>query len=540
MPDIETFFAEWMSDAFAHDPNLASSLGLSQYDGEMGDFSAEAFARRSASDRQWAARIESVDMTSLDNDQQVDVALLASHLAGRAVLDEWAQWRRDPDTYLDPCLWGVFNLFVHRLRPEPELVAAAVSRLRQIPDVLAAATANLAPELANPLILQRAAAAAHGGVGFLRDNLPTEVADPGLRADLADAGERASVSLATFADHLVDLAKRSGGSWEFGEGRYDAILRQRELLGIGAGALAERAEIEWSALDQDLRSLAARVDPDADGWRPVLHRLSADHPGSAEEMRRGYVDACDRARDFLVERQLVTLPAGEQCAIVPSPPFLRPVLAVASYLQPPPFSASRRGHFFVPWPAEGMTEADLTDRLRDNGWHAIPTIAVHEAYPGHHWQMTVAADCPRPLRKVITTSYFVEGWALYAEGMVRRQGFFDDPRQELCHLEARIFRAARIVIDTALHSGTMSVETAVSELVGRTGLTESVARAEVLRYCAWPTQAASYLTGALEIERLARRWEDENRGDLRHFHDAVASSPGLPIPLTERAVFGPA
>jgi uncharacterized protein (DUF885 family) len=72
----------------------------------------------------------------------------------------------------------------------------------------------------------------------------------------------------------------------------------------------------------------------------------------------------------------------------------------------------------------------------------------------------------------------------------------------------------------------------------RTSLSRDTAQAEVLRYCAWPTQASSYLTGALEIDRMRARWLDESRGSLRDFHDRAAGSGRLPIGLVERALFG--
>ena len=142
----------------------------------------------------------------------------------------------------------------------------------------------------------------------------------------------------------------------------------------------------------------------------------------------------------------------------------------------------------------------------------------------------------RPVRRVFTTSYFTEGWALYAERMMREQGFFTDPRHDLCHLDARIFRAARIVVDTSLHIGDMTFEEAVEFMRTKASLTEPTARAEVARYCAWPTQAASYLTGSLEIEGIRDRWLGERRGGLREFHDRLAGSGALPPALAEQAL----
>jgi uncharacterized protein (DUF885 family) len=255
-------------------------------------------------------------------------------------------------------------------------------------------------------------------------------------------------------------------------------------------------------------------------------------------MRDAYADWTARARAFCRERQLVTLPDGEECLVEPSPPFQRPVLAVASYQTPPVFRGGRTGHFFVPYPPEGTSPDEVQKRLATNSFSSIPTIAVHEAYPGHHWHLTWAMLQPRPLRKVIGSTYFVEGWGLYSEELMTEQGFYDDPRHELCQVDARLFRAARIVVDTSLHLGEMTVEEAVTFMSTKASLSEPTARAEVARYCSLPTQAASYLTGALEIRRIRDRWLAEGRGTLHEFHDAIAASGRLPLNLAERAVLG--
>jgi uncharacterized protein (DUF885 family) len=121
--------------------------------------------------------------------------------------------------------------------------------------------------------------------------------------------------------------------------------------------------------------------------------------------------------------------------------------------------------------------------------------------------------------------------------MMREQGFYDDPVHELGMLNARIFRAARIVVDTSLHIGEMTFDQAVTFMKDN-GLPQPTAEAEVGRYCTWPTQAPSYLTGSLEIERMRDRYLADGLGDLRSFHDRLAGSGMMPIGLAERALFG--
>ena len=550
-----------MSETFADDPVLASTLGVPGYDAQLGDLSEQAFERRERSVRRWSQRLAELgwalpivspgpgrDRTGshtgaprgaeVADEARVDATLLASHLAGQEVMGEWQYWRRDPETYLGPCSTGVASLFLHRLQPEPQLVEAAVSRLAQVRGVLEAARRQLDPEMASSVLLERGVSAARGCAEYFREALPAEVEGSRLREQLAAAAEEAAGALGRFADYLCGLAARASGSWAIGEDRYTALLGRRELLELSAGELSAVGERAWEDLDEEMTRLARTVDAGAPGWRAVMAALSADHPSSPEELLSAYRAACDRARAFLVEHDLVTLPEGEQCSVDAAPQFLRVVLAVASYEPPPMFAEAAHGHFMVPFPPSGAPRESVEQLLADNCWSCVPTVAVHEAYPGHHWQLTWSKRTGRPLRKVLTTSYFVEGWALYAEAMMRRQGFFTSPGEELAHLDARIFRAARVVVDTALHSGQMSFDEAVGYMMERTSLGPTVARAEVSRYCTYPTQAASYWVGAAYLDRVCSRWLGDNRGTLRELHDKVAASPGLPLPLVGWELFG--
>ncbi|MGH4007241.1 MAG: DUF885 domain-containing protein, partial [Pseudonocardiaceae bacterium] len=312
------------------------------------------------------------------------------------------------------------------------------------------------------------------------------------------------------------------------------LLEQRELLGYGAAELHRRGVAAWDTLDAQMRELAVQVPGGSADWRATMEALQDDYPPTLQAMRAEYEAETARARAFLADHELVTFAEGEQCRVVPAPAYQRPILAVASYLQPPALARSRTGHFFVPFTPDGATDEEITERLRTNSRAQLPTISVHETYPGHHWQLSWSADRSPAVRAVHRSSYFAEGWALYAEGMMRQQGYFTDPAHELAHLEARIFRAARIVVDTALHCQDMDPAQAEEFMTTRASLSPGTAKAEIDRYCAWPTQAPSYLTGCLEIEDMRAQWT----GDLRGFHDTLGGSGCLPLGLARRALAG--
>ncbi|HEV3226532.1 MAG TPA: DUF885 domain-containing protein [Acidimicrobiales bacterium] len=526
-------YVEWM---FTESPTAATFHGADGHDDRLPDLSAEGHVRREAAEDRWMDRFAALRDDELDSAQQIDRDLVLSQLRGSAITRDWRRWQRDPDSYVSAGLMGVFSLFVRRLHPEPELVRSAVARLRAVPDVLDQGRTNLDAGTASALLVRRALGQCNAAVVYSRDLLPAEVADDKGRREIADAGAAAATAYESFAGFLTDLANHAQGDWALGESRYSRLLREKELLRDDAPSLRDRGRAAHAALDMEMRELCRRNWKD-DDWRTRLDLVNADRPDTPEAMREGYERWTFAARDFLVEHDLVPFPDGETCTVEPSPPFQRPVLAVASYFQPPAMRPSLAGRFNVPYPPEGTTDEELAQRLADNSFPSMPTTSVHEAYPGHHWHFAWMQANASTLRRLVTTPYFVEGWGLYTEVMMREQGFYTDAGQELCHLDARIFRAARIVADTSLHCGEMSFDEAVAYMHANTGLTEATARAEVMRYCAWPTQAASYLTGSLEIERMRDAWSTSGRGDLKGFHDRLAASGGLPIALAERALF---
>ena len=533
MSECATLARAFFDESLQDSPVLASQLGVDGYDDLLDDLSEAAFEDRRRRAAAWLTRFEQLsDDACASFDERIDRDLIRSNLRGRAILADWQMWRRQPETYLGPGLGGIFTLFLHRLKPEPDLVRAALSRLRAIPRALEDGRRNVRPELAPPIYVDRAIRQARAGARYVGEVLPTEVADEKLRAEIADWGSIAADAMTTYAEFLQDLLPRATGAWAIGAERYSRLLREKELLADDAPALRARGRREYDRLAEELRRCAHEIEG-TDDWRQVLEKLNLDHPPSPETMLQTYADWTTRAREFLLERSLVTLPPGEECVVEPSPLFQRPVTAVASYNSPPPFSPSMRGHFFVPFPPDGASAQEIQQRLENNSYASIPTTAVHEAYPGHHWHLVTAKSNPSPIRHMLRTPYFTEGWGLYAEHVMREQGFFTDPRQEMSQIEATIFRAARIIVDTSLHIGDMSFDEAVEFMRTKANLPEPTARAEVARYCAWPTQASAYLTGCLEILRIRARYQSERQGSLRDFHNRLAASGGLPIALAE-------
>ncbi len=531
---VDTFLKEEYEDS----PTLASSLGLTEYDERLDDLSAGAIKRRIEADNEWLARFRGAGEADLSAAEKIDRELLVSVLRGRQLTQPLEMWRRQPATYLNPGLQGVFTLFLHRLRPEKDLADAARARLAKVPKNISDGIANLDLARTPRVYLERAIGQAKAAAKYARELVPAEVKDPASKSRLAEAGGTAAKAFDEYAAYLEQRRADAKGAYAIGEELYTALLREAQLLPFGARELREKGHEQWDMLSAEADRIAKEIDGGT--WQETCDRLNKIHAPTPEGMREEYEDWTGRARKFLVDTGLVTLPKGETCTVEPSPPFQRPILAVASYNRPPAFKDTLHGHFFVPFPPDGTPPEEVQKRLEGNCSAGIPTTAVHEAYPGHHWHLVMAKSNPSHVRRVFGTPYFNEGWGLYAERVMREQGFFTDPKHLLYQYEATIFRAARIVVDTSLHMGEMTFDDAVKHMVEKGNLTEPNARAEVGRYCSWPTQASAYLTGMLEIIDIRTRWLAKrgasDRPALRAFHDALTGSGMLPTSLAEKAI----
>jgi uncharacterized protein (DUF885 family) len=529
----------YLDDRYDESPSWASMLGLTAYDERSEDLSAEAFRRRDALVVDWIKRFKAVPDDAITPDERIDRDVILASLRGRELAQPRFEWKRQPNTYLNPSLGGVFTLFLHRLRPEGDLADAARTRLKAVTKHIADGKANLDFALVPPVFAERAIGQAKAAARYARELVPSEVKDAALRQKVADAGATAAHAYEDFAAFLETNKTRAAGDYAVGEELYTALLREKELLPFGTRELRERGREQYDLLSNEANKIAGQIDGGGT-WTEVCERLNRLHAPTPDAMRAEYEEWTKRARSFLADTGLVTLPPGERCTVEPSPHYQRPIQAVASYNQPPAFSNSLHGHFFVPYPPDGTPPEEIQKRLEGNCSAGIPTTAVHEAYPGHHWHLIMAKQNRSDIRRTHFTSYFAEGWGLYAERVMREQGFFTDPRHLLFQYEATLFRAARIVVDTSLHTNDMTFDQAVAFMVKNANLTPPNAKAEVGRYCSWPTQASSYLTGMLEIVDIRTRWlakrGSADRAALRAFHDAITSTGSIPTSLAERAI----
>lgn len=199
--------------------------------------------------------------------------------------------------------------------------------------------------------------------------------------------------------------------------------------------------------------------------------------------------------------------------------------SAGAYYEQPSLDGGRPGIFF----------ANLRNVGETPSW-AMPTLAYHEGIPGHHLQIATAISIPDLpyLRRFSFFPSFSEGWALYAEHLASDMGLYkDDPYGDLGRLQAEMFRAVRLVVDTGIHAKRWTREQAIDYFRKTTGMAESDVTAEVERYVVWPGQACAYKIGMKTILGLREKARADlgSRFDLKSFHQVVLENGAMPLSM---------
>ncbi len=193
---------------------------------------------------------------------------------------------------------------------------------------------------------------------------------------------------------------------------------------------------------------------------------------------------------------------------------------------------------------EGSTEPGYfwvnTYDLKSRPLYVLPALTLHEAVPGHHLQIALAAEqaAQPPFRRYEYISAFGEGWGLYAEWLGIEAGIYETPYEHFGRLTYEMWRACRLVVDTGIHALGWSRRQAIDYLLANTALSEHEITTEIDRYIGWPAQALSYKIGELTLKRLRREAESAlgAKFDKRAFHDRILALGSVPLPILEEEV----
>lgn len=331
-------------------------------------------------------------------------------------------------------------------------------------------------------------------------------------------------------DEYLAVARDSVGLSQMkgGDKLYAQMIENTTTLPLTADYLHDLGLSEVARIKQGLEEIKQEV-----GFTGTLGEffdyVRTDEqfkPESREALTQSYYDI-GKEVDAKIGEYFSLVPKTP-LEIKPYDPSIEQFQAGGSYQSGAP-DGSRPGTFY-------FNAYDLPSRLTTGN----VTLYLHEGAPGHHFQISLAREneaLPAFMRFGGNTAY-VEGWALYSETLGYEMGFFDDPWNRYGTLQDEQLRAMRLVVDTGLHAKGWSREQAIDFMLANSGMTRTEVVAEVERYIAIPTQALAYKVGALKIQELREKAEEQlgENFDIREFHAEVLDTGSLPMPVLEAKI----
>lgn len=338
-----------------------------------------------------------------------------------------------------------------------------------------------------------------------------------------------------YYDGLLPRARGNNGVWELpdGAGFYAWSVRNHTTTEmtpdqVHALGLSEVARIE-AEMDAILRGERLEEGSIGERVQRIATREDQRYPDS-DAGRQQIIDdfqaIIDEADAKLTAYFDVRPGIGVKVERVPE---FREKTAPGAYYNVPAFDGSRPGIFYI-----NLRSTDEIPRF------GMRTLAYHEAIPGHHFQLAIQQELTGvpTFRRILPFTAYTEGWALYAERVASEAGFHPTPLDELGRLQAEMFRAVRLVVDSGMHHKRWTREQAIDYMLEKTGMPEGDVVAEIERYLVWPGQALAYKVGMNHILALREQARAAlgDGFDIRRFHNVVLTGGSMPLTLLSRRV----
>lgn len=541
---------EW-TVRLAESPQLATYVGVHDFDDQLGSLTEESLARRERETRAFLEALAKIDRGALPSGDAVSYDLFGAELRDR--IDS----RKFGEEQLLLNADSGFHTELGRLADQVPLATVAdyehyLARLEQFPRYFDEATALLRRGLARGMTPPRvaiagidASAAALAVDRVEESDLFRPFVDFPATFAAADrerlsARGRSAVESAVlpayrkFRDFLRDeylpgsRATLAARDLPEGSDYYRYLIRHFTTLDLTPEAIHQLGLEQVARIRGEMEGVMRKTGFSGD-FAAFLQFLRTDprfYAKSAEELLKeaSYIA---KQMDSKLPALFHTLPR-QPYGVAPVPAAMAPKYTSGRY-SPAPVGGTQPGWYWV-----------NTYALDKRPLYNLEALTFHEAVPGHHLQGALAQELTGlpEFRRFLYVDAFGEGWGLYSEWLGIEAGFYTDPYRDFGRLGYEAWRAARLVVDTGIHAFGWSRERAIDYLAANTTLPLHEVTTEVDRYISWPGQALCYYLGFMKIRELRARAEKELGAafDVRDFHDAVLGNGSLSMPALERQI----
>ena len=530
-------------------PEFASILGDKRYNDKLSDLSQAAIDKDLKQTGVFLKQFEAIDTTGFPEQEQLNRDLMVRDLRQRLEAAKFKDWEMpvsqfggiqiDTPQFVTSLSFTTvkdYDDYIARMKQLPRVFEETITQMRKgmrdrlmPPKILLVQVAEQTEEIAKQKAEETPFAQPI-------NNFPKEFSDADktrLRAEvLAAIHDQVLPTYVTFAKFVREEYAPKGrteiGIWALPQGdeRYAFDVRRQTTTNMTPEEIHQLGLREVARIEAEQLVIAKQLGfNDLKTFKESLRKNPEVHAKSRQQILDEYRTYTDQMWKRLPE-YFGRLPKAK-LEILPVESF-REKTASTSYNQGTP-DGSRPGHVFV-------NTYDYENQLTINN----EDTAYHEGVPGHHMQISIAqeqTDLP-PFRQQAFYTAYVEGWALYTEGLGKEMGFYQNPYNNYGRLDDEMWRAARLVVDTGIHYKKWNRDQVVQYLRDHSSQNEAYFQAETDRYIAWPGQALAYKIGQLTILRLREKARAElgAKFDIRGFHDEVLSGGALPLDVLEQRI----